>query len=136
MVTIDTNVAFYALAIESSRAKRAADILESCDFLSVQVLNEYALSVRRKLERSWEDIAVDLLLLKTSVSVVHAINVEANRTAVRLADRYQLNFYDAVMIAVALENGASKLYSEDMQHGLVIEGKLTIINPFLPTETP
>jgi predicted nucleic acid-binding protein len=39
------------------------------------------------------------------------------------------------MIAVALENGATTLFSEDMHHGLVIDGKLTITNPFLSAES-
>ena len=29
-------------------------------------------------------------------------------------------------------SGVSILYSEDMQHGLVVEGRLTIVNPFVP----
>lgn len=134
MVTIDTNIAFYALAIKGSKAGRAADTLEMSDFLSVQVLNEYAFSVRRKLARDWADIERDLDLLRNSVPAVHSIDFDANRHAVELADRYQLSFYDAVMIAVALANGATTLYSEDMHHGLVIDGRLTITNPFLPAE--
>jgi predicted nucleic acid-binding protein len=131
MVTIDTNIAFYALAIEGSKAARASDVLELSDFLSVQVLNEYAFSVKRKLARDWNDIGYDLDLLRNAVPVIHSINSLANRSALEIADRYQLSFYDAVMIAVALANGATTLYSEDMQHGMVIDDKLTILNPFL-----
>ncbi len=134
MVTIDTNIAFYALAIKGSKAARAADVMEISDFLSVQVLNEYAFSVRRKLARDWVDIERDLDLLRNSVPTVHSIDFQANHHAVKLADRYQLSFYDAVMIAVALANGATTLYSEDMQHGMIIDGTLTISNPFLPAE--
>lgn len=134
MVTIDTNIAFYALAAESSKSARAGDVLEMSDFLSVQVLNEYAYSVRRKLDRDWIDIDSDLDLLRNSVPAIHAIDYQANRRAVNLADRYQLSFFDSVMIAVALVNGATTLYSEDMQHGMVIDETLTITNPFLDTD--
>lgn len=134
MVTIDTNVAFYALAVDGSKAARAKDILETAGFLSVQVLNEYAASVRRKLHRQWEDIEYDLGLLRNSVPNVHPVDNESNRQAVRIADRYELSFYDALIIAVALANKATVLYSEDMHHGLVIDDTLTIINPFRPTE--
>jgi predicted nucleic acid-binding protein len=133
MVTIDTNIAFYALAVEASKTARASDVLEMSDFLSVQVLNEYAFSARRKLAREWIDVGYDLDLLRNSVPVVHSIDSLANRNALEIADRYQLSFYDALMIAVALANGATTLYSEDMQHGMIIDDTLTITNPFLST---
>ncbi|MEX0783064.1 MAG: PIN domain-containing protein [Dehalococcoidia bacterium] len=44
--------------------------------------------------------------------------------------RYQLHFYDALVVAGALHAGCRRLLSEDLQHGQVIEG-LTIVNPFL-----
>jgi len=47
-----------------------------------------------------------------------------------LQARYQLSFYDAMVVAAALEAGCTRLLSEDMQHGLKIE-KLVIVNPFL-----
>ena len=47
-----------------------------------------------------------------------------------LQARYRYHFYDALIIAAALEAGCKRLYSEDMQHGQQIEG-LTIENPFL-----
>ena len=47
-----------------------------------------------------------------------------------LQARYALSFYDALIVAAALEAGCKRLYSEDMQHGMRIE-KLAVINPFL-----
>jgi len=41
---------------------------------------------------------------------------------------YQYSFYDSLLIASALDSGASRLLSEDMQDGQRIEG-LTITNP-------
>jgi predicted nucleic acid-binding protein len=133
MVTIDTNIAIYALA-QGDKAPVAKSMLVASDFLSTQVLNEFAASSRRKLRREWSDIANDLDILRNSVGQVVPIPEESNRDALRLAARYQLNFYDAVMIAVALANGATTLFSEDMQHGMVIDGKLIITNPFLAAE--
>ncbi|MGN6357807.1 MAG: PIN domain-containing protein [Novosphingobium sp.] len=86
---------------------------------------------RRKNRRGWAEISEDLEILRDLVPDLHAISPSANREALRIAERYQLQFYDALMIAVALENGATTLYSEDMQHGLVIDGVLTITNPFI-----
>ncbi len=133
MVTIDTNIAFYALAI-GEKQQVAKSTLGCSDFLSAQVLNEFSVSARRKLKREWSEIADDVDVLRRSVPSIVSIDALANRTALRLAERYQLNFYDALLIAVALANGATTLYSEDMHHGLVIDGTLTITNPFIPTE--
>jgi predicted nucleic acid-binding protein len=49
----------------------------------------------------------------------------------RLAERYQLSVYDAMIVASALVAGCNRLYSEDMQHGLVIEDQLQVVNPFV-----
>jgi predicted nucleic acid-binding protein len=43
--------------------------------------------------------------------------------------RYEYSFYDALIVAAGLEGGCLRLYSEDLQHGHVIEG-MTIENPF------
>jgi predicted nucleic acid-binding protein len=131
VVTVDTNIVFYALAQQGGRALRAKEVLASAAFLSVQVLNEYAFSARRKLRRDWDDISYDLDLLRTIVSDIYGVDFIANRIAITLATRYKLAFYDALMLAVALANGATIFYSEDMPHGMIIDDKLNIINPFL-----
>jgi predicted nucleic acid-binding protein len=45
--------------------------------------------------------------------------------------RYHLNYWDALIVAAALLAGCDTLYTEDLQHGQVIEGRLTVVNPFL-----
>ena len=49
----------------------------------------------------------------------------------KIAEKYRYSYYDSVIIAAALESSCTLLYSEDMQHQQIIEGKLQIINPFL-----
>jgi len=45
-------------------------------------------------------------------------------------EKYKYQYYDSLIIATAIENGCSILYSEDMQHNQNIENKLVIVNPF------
>jgi len=52
-----------------------------------------------------------------------------NKAARRLARDHGLAFYDALIVAAALEAGCGTLYSEDMQHGRAVGG-LTIVDPF------
>jgi predicted nucleic acid-binding protein len=49
--------------------------------------------------------------------------------ALRVASRYKLSWYDALIVAAALESQCKTLYSEDLRIGLSIEG-LRIENPF------
>lgn len=50
--------------------------------------------------------------------------------ALELRRRYQFPFYDALVVAGALEAGCTRLLTEDLQHGQQLDG-LTIENPFL-----
>ncbi len=130
MITIDTNVAVYALS-QDPRREIAGELLVKSDFASVQVLNEYVHTARRKLRRDWNQIAADVGLLHSTIDIFLPMTGEDHAAGLRLAARYQLAFYDALLIAVALAGSAVTLYSEDMQHGLVIDDRLIIINPFL-----
>lgn len=50
--------------------------------------------------------------------------------ATKIMTKYDLQLFDAIIIASALESGCSILYSEDMNDGQIIEKNLKIINPF------
>ena len=60
------------------------------------------------------------------------IHVHGERVfkAVHIAERYGLSICDALIASAALRAGCSTLLSEDMQDGRVIEGQLTVRNPF------
>ena len=57
-------------------------------------------------------------------------NIRYPRLAVVLARDHSLAFYDALILAAAIEAGCETLYSEDFQHGRRF-GDCTIVNPFL-----
>jgi len=50
--------------------------------------------------------------------------------ALELAERFQLSFYDGLIVAAAALAKCTTLYSEDMQDGQTIEG-VPIRNPFV-----
>ena len=127
--TVDTNIAVYALSTDD-RADRSSALLRSSAFLSVQVLNEYANVALRKRRDPWDVVAADLIALRDIVPRILAIDDHASREALRIGERYRLSFYDALMLAVALAGDARTFYSEDMQDGLVIDGRLRIVDPF------
>ena len=51
------------------------------------------------------------------------------RLAIQFARRHSLSHWDANIIAAALLAGCGTLYSEDMQAGRVLEGRLMVVNP-------
>ena len=63
---------------------------------------------------------------------VHPVTPELIVAALRLREQYRYGFYDSLIIAGALMTGSVILYSEDLQHGQVIDGALTIQSPFVP----
>jgi hypothetical protein len=95
----------------------------------VQVLNEFANVARRKMRMSWPETHTSLDLLR-SLLTVHSITIETHETALALAERHNLSIYDAMIVASALNADCDTLWSEDLHHGLVIDGRLRITNPF------
>jgi predicted nucleic acid-binding protein len=126
---LDTNILVYAFENGPRRA-RSLELLGGEAVISVQVLNEYANAIRRKYGRDWKDISRDLDAIRGAVARVDPITDEANREALRLVARYRLAWFDAVLLAVALAGGVEALYSQDMQHGLLIDDRLRIVDPF------
>lgn len=125
----DTNVLVYT-ATSDARKQRAVECLGRGGWVSVQVLNEFVHVARRKLRHDWPQIELALGLLRASLEDVVPVTLNTHSSAVSLAREHGLSFYDALIVAAAIEAGCDALYSEDMQHGRTIGG-LTIVNPFI-----
>ncbi|WP_284945882.1 PIN domain-containing protein [Acidisoma cladoniae] len=129
-VFFDTNILVYATTIDDPRAGLALAWLRRGGVISAQVLNEFTNVSHRKLARPWSRIRADLASFDTIVPGARPVGFSTHRLALTIAERDGVAFYDALIIAAALEAECSTLLSEDMQHGRVIEGNLTILNPF------
>lgn len=134
---IDTNVFIYQLearderkfAIANRIIRRGVETGDAC--ISFQVIQECLNTVLRKAEiplstaeaRSYLEVVLSpLFQVPASIRLYqHGLDIQA---------RYRYGFYDALIIAAALEAGCTRLCSEDVQHGQQVEG-LTIENPFL-----
>jgi predicted nucleic acid-binding protein len=127
---LDTNVVVYALGT-GPKAKPARALLATAPCISVQVLNELLNIGRKKGRWSWEEIKLNLTQVQLAVSRVVDVTLAVHALGLHLAERYGLSVYDAMIAAAALEAGCTTLWSEDMQHGMVLAGQLTIRNPFV-----
>lgn len=126
---LDTNVLVYAYG-GSDNAERALDLMARPFTVGVQTLNEFALASRRKLQMDWQSIGQAIEQIEALAQRVVVTELQDLKSAVRLAERYGLAFFDSVMIATALAANCTTFYSEDLHHGLVVEERLTILNPF------
>jgi len=130
----DTNLLVYAQQ-SGDKAVRAQALLAGGGCLSVQVLNEFAAVSRRKLGKDWSEIDAAIDDVLALVEPPEPLMLETHKAARGLASAHGLSFYDALIVAAALQAGCETLYSEDMQDGGKI-GALTIVNPFAPAAKP
>src|SRR5580692_4370922 len=125
----DTNVLVYIASGDAKKADLAEATVAAGGAISVQVLNELANVARRKMKMSWGDSYAFLTMLR-SLLTVHPLTIETHETGLEFAERYGLSTYDAMIAASALHAGCDTLWSEDMQHGMTLDGRLRILNPF------
>lgn len=131
-VFVDTNLLVYSISTDAIKAGKIEQLFrESFDFVvSTQVINEFVHTCHRKHLLPAEDIrrvVEDFLLFFDLVTIEETTIM----TAFDLKARHGFSWYDALIVAAALENGCETLSSEDLHHGLLVEGRLTIQNPFL-----
>ncbi|MEM6700123.1 MAG: PIN domain-containing protein [Bacteroidota bacterium] len=98
--------------------------------ISSQVLNEVVNVVLRKFKKTAEE--ADILVRKImEQSVVIELKPKHTLDALNLKQVYNFSWFDALIVAAALDTQCNILYSEDMQHGLIVNEKLQIVNPFV-----
>jgi predicted nucleic acid-binding protein len=126
---LDSNVLVYAFT-NDPRAAVAQSLLERSAVISVQGLNEFANVARRKLGMTWDEVRDALAAIRTLCKTVVNVDIGTHAAALDIAERYGCAVFDALMIAAALRADCDTLWSEDMQDGIVIDGRIRIINPF------
>jgi predicted nucleic acid-binding protein len=125
----DTNVLLYTLSGDAEKADRAEALITDGGCISVQVLNEFAAVATRKLSMSWTDVGEALAVFR-EVCRVESLTVETHDLAREIAARHGFGFYDSLIVASALLAECPVLYSEDLQHGQMIDRALMVKNPF------
>jgi predicted nucleic acid-binding protein len=130
---LDSNVLVYAFTTDA-RASKAQQLLERGCLINVQILNEFANVARRKLKMSWTEVNEALNDVRTLCPIIAPVTLDTHTAGLQRAERYGLSVYDGLVVAAALEAGCATLWSEDMQHGLVIDKRLKILNPFVDGE--
>lgn len=138
-VAIDTNVLAYAEGVgDAKRCKRAADVVAALDVsnvvLPVQVLGELFNVLTKKAGRSATQ-ARDAVLSWSDAFDVADSTRDAITAACDLAAAHQLQFWDALIVSVAVRQQCRVLLTEDMNEGFVWQG-MTVVNPFAAKAHP
>ena len=134
-IFIDTNVLVYIhLFDEESQDKRKAlqnllhRRIDAELIINVQVINEfYNVLLRKNIE---DNVIQEKIHSQLEICSASELSLKTVFSAWKLREKYKYSYWDSLILASALENSCSILYSEDMQHDQIIEDNLKIINPF------
>lgn len=126
---LDSNVILYVASGERAKADRAEELIAHGGTINIQVLNEVANVSRRKMGMSWPEVRNFLATIRELLEI-ESTTVVTHDTGIDLAEQYGLSVYDGMIVAAAFLKGCDTLFSEDLQHGLQIRGRLRIVNPF------
>jgi predicted nucleic acid-binding protein len=132
---VDTNILVYAHDRSAGdKHVRARDLLrglwqsgEGC--LSIQVLQEFYVNVTQKVPNPLTPAVASRLVADLGVWRVHRPGVEDILDAIRLQQRYQLSFWDAMIVASAIRLHCQSIWSEDLNPGQDYGG-VRVLNPF------
>lgn len=135
-VFLDTNVLLYAVDDRDiSKRDRARHWLAECwqrrcGRLSMQVLNEFYSNVRKKFDSALSAGDARAEVRRYQHWRPWVIDHATIETAWAVESRYRINYWDALVVASAQQQGCDLLLSEDLQHDQRIDG-VRIVNPFL-----
>ena len=131
----DTNILIYSVDTnETGKYGLAADLVEKHlvrenGAISVQVLREFY-SVSRKMRNPLSDEQARRMVDYFATFRTLSKDVAMVLGAARRTGALSISFWDALIVEAALRSGADRLFTEDLQHGQVIEG-MRVENPFL-----
>ena len=131
---VDSNILIYANdKDEPAKQKLAIQVLDelwvkNSGVLSVQVLQEFYYNITRKIRKPLARSEARDVVEEYAIWC-GATGVREVREALRIESSVRISFWDALIVASAVQRGATRIFSEDMNHGQIIEG-IEIVNPF------
>jgi len=132
VVFIDSNILIYTYSkTEPEKKAKVLSLFETENIsLSTQVINEFIWIMNRKF-----DVDMDsLLIISNNFFELFDVSLVSRATihmAIGLSQKLKYSYWDSLILSSALEKRCNILYTEDMQHGQIIENNLKIINPFV-----
>lgn len=133
---LDTNVFIYQLDRSDPGKSAIADdlirdaVVNGKGCVSYQVVQECLNAMTRKAQVALSPADMTLYLDNVLAPLLRVgASIELYRHALAIQTRYQLSFYDSLIVAGAVDAGCTELVTEDLQNAQKI-ATVTINNPF------
>lgn len=132
---IDTNILVYAHdATAGEKQTQAKALIQSLwnsgtGCVSVQVLQEFYVTVTQKVRQPLKSEIVAQVVEALSFWRVYTPDARDVLGAIELQQRYQLSFWDAMIVYSAAQLGCQAIWSEDLNPGQIYAG-VRVLNPF------
>lgn len=131
-IFLDSNILLYLYSTnETTKKSDAHELIKKYKhiYISTQVLFEFTHITHKKFKYDYHLIEKALKEFKVAFNI-SLITFESLQRGIHIALKYNYSFVDSLIIATALQNECTILFTEDMHAGQLIEKKLKIVNPF------
>jgi len=136
LVLIDSNIWLYSFLRVEDKSKYEyitkflkEIITNSYIVITTQIINEVSYNLKRKGNFTEEEIRLIIQKFNDKFIMIE-FTIDILLKASYLREKYNFSFWDSLIVGSAIKSGCKRLYSEDMQDGLIVENELKIINPF------
>jgi predicted nucleic acid-binding protein len=133
---VDSNILIHAHDGDAgAKQRQAAQLLKELwesglGRLSTQVLQEFYVNATEKIKRPLARSAAREVIRTYDPWVESRIGPATVTRASEIGENSKLSFWDSMIVAAAEQDGAERLFSEDLGHGQIIAG-VRVVNPFL-----
>ena len=130
-IFVDTNILVYFISDEKEKKLKAKELIFSARnvYICSQVIGEFisVCTTKKLLELDKITSLVNNFMQALNFSLVDSVTINK---ALEIKKISNYSYWDCLIVAAALENNCSILYTEDLQDGETINNSLSIINPF------
>ncbi len=135
-IFVDTNILIYAYDLDAGRKREIARAAmkdlwdQQTGVISNQVLQEFYINITQKIPKPLAKSEARGIIENYRHWHVELNGPDTILSASEIEERYQLSFWDSLIVAAASNANAKKILTEDLNHGQVLAGIL-IENPFV-----
>ena len=135
---LDTNILVYAndgtdAAKQATAIRLMIDgILNGNAVVSTQVLSEFWVTVTQKIQVILDTDKTEKELDRFKAMRIVGIEYDTVRAAIHLQKRFQVSYWDSLILSAATIAGCGRIYSEDLNTGQSYDGP-SVVNPFEET---
>jgi predicted nucleic acid-binding protein len=137
---VDTNILVYAYdTLAGEKRRLASELLDELwinrtGCLSIQVLQEFYVVITQKVKNPLDSMNAAQIITDLSRWKIHSPSPQDVITAIDIQRRFQINFWDAMILQSAQSLGCEIVWSEDLNPDQIYDS-VVVSNPFLATRT-